>query len=107
MGMRKIRKGDKVVVLAGKDKGKQGAVSRVLTDDRVVVESVNMVKKHTRPNPQKGITGGILDKEAPLHVSNVALVNPITGKADRVGFKTLEDGRKVRFFKSNGEVVDI
>ena len=107
MSMRKIRKGDKVVVLAGKDKGKQGAVSRVLTDDRVVVESVNMVKKHTRPNPQKGITGGILDKEAPLHVSNVALVNPITGKADRVGFKTLEDGRKVRFFKSNGEVVDI
>ena len=107
MGMRKIRKGDKVVVLAGKDKGKQGAVSRVLTDDRVVVESVNMIKKHTRPNPQKGITGGILDKEAPLHVSNVALVNPITGKADRVGFKTLEDGRKVRFFKSNGEVVDI
>jgi len=107
MGMRKIRKGDKVVVLAGKDKGKQGAVSRVLTDDRVVVESVNMIKKHTRPNPQKGITGGILDKEAPLHVSNIALVNPITGKADRVGFKTLEDGRKVRFFKSNGEVVDI
>ena len=82
-------------------------MSRVLTDDRLVVESVNMVKKHTRPNPQKGITGGILDKEAPLHVSNVALVNPITGKADRVGFKTLEDGRKVRFFKSNGEVVDI
>ena len=105
--MRKIRKGDKVVVLAGKDKGKQGAVSRVLPDDRVVVDSVNMVKKHTRPNPQKGITGGILDKEAPLHISNIALVNPITGKADRVGFKTLEDGRKVRFFKSNGEVVDI
>ena len=107
MSMRKIRKGDKVVVLAGKDKGKQGAVSRVLTDDRLVVESVNMVKKHTRPNPQKGITGGILDKEAPLHISNVALINPITGKADRVGFKALEDGRKVRFFKSNGEVVDI
>ena len=105
--MRKIRKGDKVVVLAGKDKGKQGGVSRVLPDDRGVVEGVNMVKKHTRPNPQKGITGGILDKEAPLHISNVALVNPITGKADRVGFKTLEDGRKVRFFKSNGEVVDI
>ncbi|HEC16903.1 MAG TPA: 50S ribosomal protein L24 [Sedimenticola sp.] len=105
--MRKIKKGDKVVVLAGKDQGKQGTVVRVLNNDRVVVENINMVKRHTKPNPNKGEAGGILDKEMPLHVSNVALFNPTTGKGDRVGFKILEDGRKVRFFKSNGEVVDI
>ncbi len=107
MAMRKIKKGDKVVVLAGKDQGKQGTVVRVLNNDRVVVENINMVKRHTKPNPNKGEAGGILDKEMPLHVSNVALFNPTTGKGDRVGFKILEDGRKVRFFKSNGEVVDI
>jgi large subunit ribosomal protein L24 len=105
--MRKIRKGDQVVVLAGKDKGKQGAVLRVLADDRVLVENVNMVKRHTRPNPNKGITGGILDKEAPLHMSNVALYNSASGKGERLGVKRLEDGRKVRYFKGSGEVVDV
>ncbi len=104
--MRKIRKGDQVVVLCGKDKGKQGAVLRVLPDNRVLVENVNMVKRHTRPNPNKGVTGGILDKEAPIHISNVALYNAGTGKGERVGIKVLEDGRKVRYFKGNGEVVD-
>jgi large subunit ribosomal protein L24 len=104
--MRKIRKGDQVIVLAGKDKGKQGAVLRVLADDRVLVENVNMVKRHTRPNPNKGITGGILDKEAPLHISNVALYNSASGKGERVGIRRLEDGRKVRYFKGSGEVLD-
>jgi len=104
--MRKIKKGDKIVVLAGKDKGKQGNVMQVLVDGRVLVEKINIVKKHVRPNPNKGVTGGIIDQEAPLQVSNVALFNPHTGKADRVGFKLLEDGKKVRVFKSNGEVVD-
>jgi len=107
MAMRKITKGDEVVVLAGRDKGKRGSVLRVLGDDQVVVENLNMVKRHTKPNPQRGEAGGILDKEMPMHLSNVALYNSDTGKADRVGFKFLEDGRKVRFFKSNGEVVDI
>jgi large subunit ribosomal protein L24 len=105
--MRKIRKGDQVVVLTGKDKGKQGAVLRVLPDGRVFVENVNMVKRHTRPNPNKGVTGGILDKEAPIHISNVALYNSATGKGERVGIKLLEDGRKVRYFKRAGEVVDV
>ncbi len=103
----KIRKGDDVIVTAGKDKGKRGTVLRMLEDDRLVVENVNLAKKHTKPNPAKGEAGGIVDKEMPLHVSNVALYNPAEGKADRVGFKTLEDGRKVRYFKSNGEVVDV
>lgn len=103
----KIRKGDDVIVTAGKDKGKRGTVLRLLGDDRVVVENVNLAKKHMKPNPAKGEGGGIVDKEMPLHVSNVALYNPAEGKADRVGFKTLEDGRKVRYFKSNGEVVDV
>ena len=107
MAMRKIKKGDQVVVLAGKDKGKRGSVLRVLKGDRVVVENLNMVKRHTKANPQRGEAGGILDKEMSMHVSNVAVYNSDTGKADRVGFKVLEDGRKVRFFKSNGEVVDI
>ncbi len=106
MAMRKIKKGDQVIVLAGKDQGKRGTVVRVTNDDRIVVENINMVKRHTKANPNKGVTGGILDKEMPLHISNVALFNPVTEKGDRVGFKVLEDGRKVRFFKSNGEVVD-
>ncbi|MGQ8366964.1 50S ribosomal protein L24 [Glaciecola sp. 1036] len=102
---RKIRRDDEVVVLAGKDKGKQGKVLRVVTEsDRVYVEGVNVVKKHQKGNPQMGEPGGIIDKEAPIHVSNVAIVNPATGKADRVGFR-LEEGKKVRFFKSNGELV--
>ncbi|MBV2097190.1 MAG: 50S ribosomal protein L24, partial [Candidatus Thiodiazotropha sp. (ex Codakia orbicularis)] len=91
----------------GKDKGKRGTVVRMLQDDRLVVENVNMAKKHTKPNPNRGEPGGILDKEMPLHISNVALYNPQTDKADRVGFKILEDGKKVRVFKSNQEVVDI
>ncbi len=105
--MRKIKKGDQVVILAGKDKGKQGSILRVIDDAKVVVENVNLVKKHARGNPMKGEPGGIIDKEMPLDISNVAIVNPVSGKADRVGFKILEDGRKVRIFKSDGEVVDI
>ena len=107
MAMRKIRKGDQVVVTTGKDKGKRGTVLRVVGDEKVVVENVNIAKKHVRPNPMRGEQGGIVDKEMPLHVSNVALYNPTIGKADRVGTKVLEDGRKVRVFKSNGEVVDV
>jgi large subunit ribosomal protein L24 len=106
--MNKIKSGDQVIMIAGKNKGAQGTVLRVLPQkERVVVEGVNMVKKHTKPNPQRGIEGGIVEKEASVHVSNVALYNPATKKADRVGFKTLEDGKKVRFFKSNGELVDV
>ncbi|MEW7980167.1 MAG: 50S ribosomal protein L24 [gamma proteobacterium symbiont of Phacoides pectinatus] len=105
--MRKIRQGDQVVVITGKDKGKQGTVLRVIDDQKVVVENINIVKKHTKANPMQGEPGGILDKEMPLAISNVAIFNPETGKADRVGFNVLEDGRKVRYFKSNGEVVDI
>ena len=103
----KIRKGDDVIVLAGKDKGKRGTVLRIAGDDRVVVENINLARKHVKPNPNKGEQGGIVDKEMPLHVSNVALYNPASEKGDRVGFKTLDDGRKVRVFKSNGEVVDV
>jgi large subunit ribosomal protein L24 len=102
----KIRKGDDVIVLAGKDKGKRGTVLRVV-EDRVVVENVNLARKHVKPNPNRGEQGGIIDKEMPLHVSNVALFNPATNQGDRVGFKTLDDGRKVRVYKSNGEVVDV
>jgi len=104
--MNKIRKGDEVVVTTGRDKGKRGTVLSVLDTGRVVVEGVNKVKRHTRPNPMKGVTGGILEKEMSIHISNVALFNGATQKADRVGFKVLEDNRKVRVFKSNGEVVD-
>ncbi|MET0067623.1 MAG: 50S ribosomal protein L24 [Candidatus Thiodiazotropha sp.] len=103
----KIKKGDEVIVITGKDKGKRGTVVKMLDDNRLVVENVNMVKKHTKPNPNRGEPGGIVDKEMPLHISNVALYNPATDKADRVGFKILEDGKKVRIFKSNQEVVDI
>lgn len=105
--MRKIRKGDDVVVIAGRDKGKRGTVLKIVDAEHVVVEGANKVKKHQRPNPMKGLTGGIIDKEMPLHVSNVGLYNPVTKKADRVGIKSLEDGRRVRYFKSNGEVVDV
>ena len=104
--MNKIRKGDTVVITTGRDKGRTGTVVNILASGRVLVENVNMVKKHQRPNPAKGVTGAIVQKEAPLHLSNVALWNPATKKADRVGRKSLEDGRKVRYFKSNGEVVD-
>jgi large subunit ribosomal protein L24 len=104
--MLRIKKGDEVVVIAGRDKGKRGAVLRRVNEDYVVVEGVNRVKKHQRPNPMKGVTGGIVDKDMPIHISNIALFNPGTKKADRVGFKDLGDGRKVRVFKSNGEQVD-
>jgi len=105
--MRKIRKGDDVLVTTGKDRGKRGTVLRIVDAEHVLVEGANKVKKHQRPNPMKGMTGGITDKEMPIHISNVALYNPTTKKGDRVGVRTLEDGRRVRFFKSNGEVVDV
>jgi large subunit ribosomal protein L24 len=104
--MEKIRKGDDVIVTTGKDKGKRGTVLRVVDARHLVVEGVNRVKKHQRPNPMKNQTGGIVDKDMPIDISNVALFNPQTKKADRVGFKLLQDGRKVRVFKSNGEMVD-
>lgn len=104
--MRKIRKGDTVIVIAGRDKGKRGDVTRVVDAEHVVVSGVNQVKKHQRPNPMKGEQGGIVNLDAPIHVSNVALWNPVSQKADRVGIRVLEDGRKVRFFKSNGELVN-
>jgi large subunit ribosomal protein L24 len=105
--MQRIRKGDEVVVITGRDKGKRGTVLRRVSAEYLVVEGVNRVKKHQRPNPMKGETGGIVDKVMPIHVSNIALFNPGTQKADRVGFKRLDDGRKVRVFKSNGEQVDV
>jgi large subunit ribosomal protein L24 len=104
--MNKIRKGDEVVVLAGKDRGRRGKVLQRVSEDRLVVEGVNRVKKHVRPNPLKGEVGGIIEKELSIHISNVALFNPASQKGERVGIKTLEDGRKVRVFKSNGELVD-
>ena len=101
----KIRRDDEIVVIAGKDKGKQGKVLKVITGkDRVIVEGVNLVKKHQKPNPQLNVPGGIIEKEASIHVSNIAIVNPSTGKADRVGFR-VEEGKKVRIFKSNGEQI--
>ncbi len=103
--MNKIRKGDEVVVIAGRDKGRRGTVVKML-EDHVVVENINMVKRHTKPNPQKNVQGGIVEKEASIDLSNVALWNPVSKKADRVGIRTLADGRKVRFFKSNKETVD-
>jgi large subunit ribosomal protein L24 len=103
--MRKIRKGDEVVVIAGRDKGRRGTVVKVL-EDRVVVENINMVKRHTKPNPQRNVQGGIVEKETSIDLSNVALWNPVTKKGDRVGIRTLADGKRVRFFKSNKETVD-
>jgi large subunit ribosomal protein L24 len=105
--MRRIRKGDEVVVIAGKDKGRRGNVLRVMPNGRLVVSDVNMVKRHTKPNPGRGVPGGIIEKEMSIDGSNVMLYNPQSGKGDRVGFRTLEDGRKVRYFKSTSEVVDI
>ena len=104
--MNRIRKGDEVIVLAGRDKGKRGTVLRRVDAEHVVVEGVNRVKKNQRPNPMKGVQGGIVDRDLPIHVSNVALFNPATKKADRVGVKALQDGRKVRIFKANDEQVD-
>jgi large subunit ribosomal protein L24 len=105
--MKRIKKGDEVILLTGKDKGRRGTVQKVYSDDRVSVEGINVMTHYQRPNPQAGIEGGLLKKEAPVHISNVALYNPATGKADRAGFRFLEDGTKVRFFKSNNEVIDI
>lgn len=104
--MAKIKKGDEVQVRAGKDKGKRGTVLNVMSNDRVVVEGVNLAKRHMKPNPQQGTSGGIVEKEMPLHISNVGIYNPLEGKGDRIGFKRLEDGKKVRIYKSTGEVVD-
>lgn len=105
--MLKIKKGDEVIVLAGKDRGKRGNVLRLLVTGRALVDNVNLVKKHTKPNPNKGMTGGIIEKEAPIQLSNLAVYNPQTKKGDRIGFKLLEDGRKVRIFRSTGEVIDV
>ena len=105
--MNRIKKGDEIIVIAGKDKGRRGTVLRVLENGKILIENVNVVRKHQKPNPNAGIQGGIIEKEMPLDPSNVMLFNPITNKGDRVGIKTLEDGRRVRFFKSNNEVVDI
>ena len=105
--MSKIRKGDDVVVLSGRDKGKRGTVLQIIENNRILVDNVNVIKKHVKPNPNRGETGGIIEKEAPIQISNVALFNPNPNKADRVGYKLLEDGRKVRVFKSDGEVADL
>jgi len=106
--MNKIRTGDNIIVTTGKDKGKRGTVTRIISDtNKVVVENINVAKKHQKPNPASGEPGGIVEIEMPIQASNVAIFNDATGKADRVGIKTLEDGRKVRYFKSNGEVVDV
>ena len=105
--MNKIRKGDDVVVIAGRDKGKRGNVLRVMPNGRIVVSDINMVKRHTKPNPGRGVPGGIIEKEMSIDASNVMLYNTQSGKGDRIGFRTLEDGRKVRYFKSTNEVVDI
>jgi large subunit ribosomal protein L24 len=105
--MNRIKKGDEVIVITGRDKGRRGTVLTVFEDDRVLVENVNVVKKHQRPNPQRGVPGGIVEKEMPLQASNVMLWNPLAKKGDRVGIRTLQDGKKVRYFKSNNEVVDV
>lgn len=105
--MRKIKKGDEVIIISGKDKGRRGTVLRVSEDDRILVENANIAKKHVKANPNAGVAGGIIDQEMPLHISNVMMYNPQTEKGDRVGIKTLDDGRKVRYFKSNDEVIDV
>lgn len=104
--MKRLKKGDEVIVIAGKDCGRRGVIKQVTSEDKVVVADVNVVKKHQKGNPNMGVAGGIVDKEMPIQVSNIMLFNKDTGKGDRVGFKILEDGKKVRYFKSNGEVVD-
>jgi len=104
--MKRLRVGDDVIVITGKDKGSRGTVSRLMPYDRVIIENVNMAKRHTKANPNRGTSGGIIEKEMPIHVSNVALFNPATKKGDKIGFRVLDDGRKVRYFKSNNEVLD-
>jgi large subunit ribosomal protein L24 len=105
--MQKIRKGDDIIIRTGKDKGKSGRVTKILKDDKVLVEGINQVKKNQKPNPNAGVSGGIIVKDMPINISNIGLYNPETKKADRVGFKFLEDGKKVRYFKSTNEVVDV
>jgi large subunit ribosomal protein L24 len=105
--MQRIKNGDDVIVTAGKNRGLRGQVLRVLKNDRVIVEGVNLVKRHTKANPMRGTAGGIVEREAPIHTSNVMIFNPTTNKGDRIGFRFLDDGRKVRYFKSNDEVVDV
>jgi large subunit ribosomal protein L24 len=104
--MRKIKKGDNVVVIAGRDKGKRGDVAQIVDDSHVVVNGINAMKKHAKPNPMKNQPGGIISKEVPIHVSNIAIWNPVTQKPDRIGFRTMNDGRKLRFYKSNGELIN-
>jgi large subunit ribosomal protein L24 len=104
--MRKIKKGDNVVVIAGKDKGKRGDVAKYVDDTHVIVNGINTVRRHTKPNPMKNQPGGIISQEAPIHISNVAIWNPVTQKPDRIGFRMMQDGRKLRFFKSNGEQIN-
>ena len=104
--MQRIKKGDEVIVTAGKDKGRRGSIMEML-GDRVMIESINMVKKHVKPNPMAGVEGGIIEKEMSIHISNIMIFNPATNKGDRVGIKTLDGGKKVRFFKSNNEVIDV
>ena len=104
--MRKIKKGDNVVVITGRDKGKRGDVEKIVDDSHVVVNGINAMKKHAKPNPLKNQPGGIITKEMPIHVSNIAIWNPVTQKPDRIGFRTLDDGRKLRFYKSNGEQIN-
>ena len=105
--MKKLKKGDSIIVIAGKDKGKKGEILRVIEPDKLVVSSINLAKKHVKPNPNKGESGGIIEKEMPIHISNVMMLNPISKKGDRIDFKSLEDGKKVKVYKSNKEVVDI
>jgi len=104
--MKRIKQGDEVIVISGKDKGRRGTVLKVYSDDRVLIENINIAKKHQRPNPNAGVAGGIVEKEMPIDISNVMIFNPTTSKGDRVGIRQLEDGRRVRYFKSNDEVVD-
>lgn len=105
--MRRIRKNDEVIIIAGKDKSRRGKVMQVVDNERVIIAGLNMSKRHTKPNPARGVAGGIVEREAAIHISNVMLFNPLTKKGDRIGFRQLEDGRKVRYFKSNNEAVDI
>ncbi|MDS4041778.1 MAG: 50S ribosomal protein L24 [Candidatus Competibacter sp.] len=105
--MRRIRKDDEVIVITGKDKGRRGKVVRLVDEERVIVAGVNLIKRHTKPNPARNVAGGIVEREAAIHLSNVMLFNPFTKRGDRIGFRVLEDGRKVRYFKSNNEVVDV
>ena len=105
--MKKLKKGDSIIVVSGKDKGKKGEILRVIEPDKLIISNVNIAKKHVKPNPNKNESGGIIEKEMPIHISNVMMFNPISKKGDRVGFKNLEDGKKVRVYKSNKEVIDI